>query len=78
MYPTWLKRPKDSHSSLVQPFSFETKVEYVDRFARHTDMAQLFPKLSQRFSMARQVFAARWKEALVTVSRVDGTQFFID
>lgn len=56
----------------------ETKADYFKRFTNSKPMIELFPTVGQRFGMARQVFNTQWKEALVTVTRADGTMFFIE
>ena len=56
----------------------EPKGSYTARFVNDREMRRLFGCLNQRVDMALQVFAARWKEAIVTVRKADGEEFFID
>ena len=56
----------------------EPQKSYVERFAASAKMIDLFPDTSQRREMAHQLFAEKWEEALVRVTKVDGTQFFIN
>lgn len=65
-------------NGLLHPFSLEPKQEYYSRFANSERMRDLFPDLGQRHEMAETLFAEKWEEALVRVTKLDGTQFFID
>ena len=56
----------------------EPRSDYIVRFGSSTKMADLFPDATQRKEMAEQAFAEKWEEALVRVTKLDGTQFFID
>lgn len=41
-------------------------------------MRELFPHLQQRVEMANMTFNTKWEDALVRVTKLDGTQFYID
>ena len=56
----------------------EPKQEYTQRFLGSAKMADLFPDTLQRREMAEQAFAEKWEDALVRVTKLDGTMFFID
>lgn len=56
----------------------EPKLEYLTRFLASDKMTDLFPDATQRQQMAAQTFADKWEDALVRVTKLDGTQFFID
>lgn len=56
----------------------EPKLEYLTRFLASDKMTDLFPDVAQRQQMAAQTFATKWEDALVRVTKLDGTQFFID
>jgi len=73
-----LKKPKLSHPDLVRPYSMETHLEFSLRFGHSKAMIGLFPDIRQRTEIREQIWRARWVEATVTVTRLDGTQFFID
>ena len=51
---------------------------FLNRFTAHPEMIALFSDSTQRAQVAADVFAERWQEAQVTVTRLDGIQFFID
>lgn len=73
-----MKRHKASPTGLIQPFSMEDRRSFVSRFANHGEMRELFPHLQQRIEMGNQVFNTKWEDAQVRVTKLDGTQFFID
>lgn len=56
----------------------EPKQEYYNRFDTSARMVDLFPDVGQRREMAEQAFAEKWEDALVRVTKLDGTMFFID
>lgn len=62
----------------LQPFSLEEMSAYIRRFSNNPDMVHLFPDVAQRRAMAEKEFESHWKEALVTVTRLDGVRFFIN
>jgi hypothetical protein len=64
--------------SLVQPFSMEDRAVYIARFAANAQMSELFNDANQRRQIAADLFNERWLDAQATVTRLDGTQFFID
>ena len=41
-------------------------------------MVAMFGDLNQRRQIAADIFRDRWQDALVTVTRLDGVQFFIN
>lgn len=63
---------------VLQPFSCETRTDYLRRFNANRDMRDLFGEPIHRASLANEAFRARWAKAMVTVRRLDGTEFFID
>lgn len=64
--------------SLVQPFSMEDRQVYITRFSANPQMVAMFGDLNQRRQIAADIFRDRWQDALVTVTRLDGVQFFIN
>lgn len=56
----------------------ENRRDYIARFINDGSMVNLFPDLHQRRSLAVQTFAEKWEAALVTVTKLNGDQFFID
>ncbi len=56
----------------------EPRDSYYARFETSPKMVDWFPDVKQRREVAEETFAAKWEEALVRVTKLDGTQFFID
>lgn len=56
----------------------EDRTVFQKRFVAHAAMRELFPDAAQRIEMANSAFKSKWDEASVTVTKLDGTQFFID
>lgn len=56
----------------------EDRRTFIQRFDSHREMRELFPSVGERVSLANAAFDAKWEEALVRVTKLDGTQFFID
>ena len=56
----------------------EPKSDFINRYVGSVKMTDLFPDSVQRREMAEQVFADIWEDAQVRVTKLDGTQFFID
>lgn len=56
----------------------EPKAAYITRINSNSDMRELFPNPIERVKLALEAFQLKWEEALVTVTKADGTQFFID
>ena len=56
----------------------EDRKVFVSRFSGHREMQELFPDAAQRVQLANQAFAEKWEDAMVRVTKLDGTQFFID
>jgi hypothetical protein len=77
VYTNRLKK-KDSSTGYVEPYSLEDKNAYLARFNKHPDMVEIIPTEEQRRAIALKVFRTRWLEACATVTRLDGTEFFID
>lgn len=76
-----LKKNNKSSQNLprsLRPFSMEEYSDYIDRFVSHPEMIELFPSKAHRIQMADFEFAEKWKDAQVTVTKLDGTRFFID
>lgn len=73
-----MKRKPASLTGILLPFSMEDKTVYLARFHANRDMRDLYSDSKQRAEAAQEAFAAKWNEALVTVRRVDGSEFFID
>ena len=63
---------------VLLPYSMEPKADYFTRVERNAEMRELFPNPTERIRLARQAFLAKWQEAPVTVTKLDGTMFFID
>lgn len=73
-----MKKTKNSLTGVLLPYSMEPKSEYILRVNRNPDMRELFPNPIERIKLALEAFQLKWDEALVTVTKADGTQFFID
>lgn len=65
-------------NGVLHPYSMEPKSAYDERFFNSPRMIDLFPDTTQRREMADQAFAEKWEDALVRVTKLDGTMFFID
>lgn len=63
---------------MLLPYSMEPKLSFLLRVNHNADMRELFPNPVERMKLAQQAFQLKWNEALVTVTKTDGTQFFID
>ena len=71
--------PRNSDTNgLLQPQSMEDRARYLSRFESNASMRELFDDPNQRRQVAAEIFWARWEEASATVTKEDGTQFFID
>ena len=73
-----MTKTRDSLTGLLQPLSMEHKTVYLERFVANRDMRALFGDPAQCREMAEGVFRTRWFEAVATVRRADGVEFFID
>ncbi len=73
-----MREDLDSLAGLLQPLNMEPRTSYIGRFVANRQMREIFHHTYQRAQMAETVFRARWKDALVTVTKADGEEFFID
>lgn len=63
---------------LLQPYSMENRQAYLHRFLDNAEMTELFSDRHQRREMAVDLFETKWLKASATVTRRDGTRFFIN
>lgn len=63
---------------LLQPFSMEDRQTYLRRFLADAEMTELFSDRHQRRALAVDLFESKWLKASATVTRRDGTRFFIN
>jgi hypothetical protein len=73
-----LKTKPKAQIHLLQPYSMEELNKYLHRFDMDREMMNLIPDSNHRFITAKTIFEQRWKEAQVTVTRLDGARYFID
>ena len=71
-------KKKSSLTGLLHPYSMEPKNVFIDRFFQDAGMKDLFPDPKRLAQMANQVFKERLLNAQVTVTKLDGSIFFID
>lgn len=71
-------KKRNPDADILQPESMEDRARYLSRFESNGPMRDLFNDPAQRRQIAAQVFWDRWQEASATVTKEDGTQFFID
>jgi len=69
---------KLSLTGVIHPFSMEEKTVYFTRFFTHPKMMFLFLDPEARRIAARQTWEVAWENALVTVRKLDGSEFFIE
>ncbi len=73
-----LMNRQSPNAGLLQPNSMEDRARYLARFETNAVMRDIFDDKTQRLQVAAEIFWTRWEDASATVTKEDGTQFFID